>query len=190
MRKAFNYMVLAGIMLAPLCVGDFAAAGENEPEKVQSKIAEQEAKRQKELENTEWQVMLYSADIKNKNQETGTLVFQNNTLSFKGFKKFDIGTIGYTLTAYEESEKGTWETYKITKDGNISIRGDWEAQVMNGIISEQLDGEKTVKISRFTSVNQVKPILVDTGSAESGAKDTPQESSYKALVSTETEQKI
>ena len=161
MRNGVKPIMLVGILILPLWVGDFQAKAEDGGAGKQTLLADQEAKRRKELENTEWQITLIPENAKNEGQESGesgSLVFQNKTVSFKGFKHFDIGAIGYTLTAYTDSDKGTWETFKTTKDGNISIRGDWEGQMMNGVTSEQLDGGKTIKIQRFTSVNAVKPV--------------------------------
>lgn len=192
MRKAVSHIIFAAVLMTPLCVGDVHAKSEDKgADKQQAIKADQEAKRRKELENTEWQVTLFSSDSKSKNEESGSLVFQNNTLSFKGFKNFDIGALGYTLTAYEDSEKGTWETFKTTKDGNISVRGDWEGQVMNGIISEQSDEGKTVKVRRFTSVNAVKPIDASKPApAEEKAIAASKETDLKPLVSATEEAKV
>ena len=164
---------MIGLIAVPLFSGSVFAESK----------AKQEAKRREELKNTEWGVLLYSADPKKKSEENGTLVFQNSTLNFKGFKGLNIGEIGYTLTAHEDNEKGTWETYVITKDGNISVRGDWEGKVMNGIVSEQSDGGKRVKVLRFTSVNQVRTIEPPVEKSKEAQAKTPAENPPKALVS-------
>ncbi len=180
-------VVILGLgLLVSVCLSTAQAADSKSDSKIEKKLAENQAKRKAELKDTEWKVTFYSNKPTDKDAENGSLVFSAETMTFNGFNKVDLGTIGYTLTAYADNDKGMLETYKPTKDGNISLRADWQGQIMNGVISEQKNGGKDVKTYRFTSVNQVSPLAnQDESKKESLEAAAPVDAALPVMASTE-----
>ena len=183
----FSFLALSVVLSAPAFV--YAKSDKKADSEKQVAHAKKEADRHAELENKEWSVTLYKSDAKGKasSPEKGTLTFKAEKLTFNGFKSFSYGPIGYTMTAYDDNDKGTWESFLGSESVNTSVRGDWTGTIMNGIISEAFDGGKTVVNSRFTSVNEVKDLpKEEEKTPEEIAKATaPAEAAPVALVSKE-----
>jgi hypothetical protein len=141
---------------------------------------EQEAEKQKELENSEWPVKLVSQDPKAKGPSEDVLTFRDGKVSLASFEAKGYAPTSYNITP-REKQSATWETVQRNSDGGyLSIRGDWHEDRMTGVVSESLKEGKEVYTYDFTT--QAKKAL----KAEAKKDEAPvEEPRSKALVSRE-----
>ncbi|HTL70813.1 MAG TPA: hypothetical protein VL404_05940 [Candidatus Eisenbacteria bacterium] len=181
MKKAFVLFAVAVFALS----SPFAFAADK---KAKESRQEKEDARRAELTDMEWDVT-----VAGKGGGADKLVFKGSQVSLKGFEKLGYGPTAYSLIAYEDSDRGTWETYQIHKDGksSLSIRGDWTDKIMNGVISQQTIEGKTLGSWSFSSQSKT-PLKAEEASSESkgsaapAADQAPAKSSMAPLVSKES----
>lgn len=150
-------------------------AEEKKLAEVRKKIDE----KKKELNGSNWELLLSSSDPKI-NGQIDTFTFQNGQFNSKNFSGRGFVWTNYTITMpSEEGETAVWETMQTGSEGIIFIRGEWNKEMMNGNITEQLEEGKKVKDYTFTTASRKS--IPPTSEAPADAPDTP----TKALVSKE-----
>lgn len=180
MKKAILLMTAFTILLA---IPSAEAA-----KKAQAKPSheEREQARMAELNNNEWTVLLTAPGGKAPTEDK--LVFKEGRISLKSLEEKGFGATAFSLIAYDDSDRGTWETYQTNSDGksNLSIRGDWSGTIMNGVISQQDAEGKSLGIWSFSS--QIKtPIGGEAAAVEAkSAADAHVKNPSGVLVSKET----
>ena len=205
MRRSVAIFLLAGFF-------SFVASARAEGEKTatpakmsaeEKRIAEIRKNRQEkknELNGSKWQVTLSSSDPKI-NGKKDTMTFQNyqihsDFLASKGFPSSN-----YTVSIPEGTDTGVWETMKTSADGIAFMHGEWAADKMQGVISEQLpkgktldysfsstgkvEVPKTVEVEKDKSVNKAgadQTALVSESSSASKESETSSSKSKKAKI--------
>ena len=107
--------------------------------------------KKKELNGSEWQVNLTTGG---KEEGKDTLTFQNGQIKSKYFADKGFPATNYTISIADGSDMATWETMQTdAKGGVLFIRGEWDKDVMRGVMSQQLDENKT-KDFNFSSASK------------------------------------
>jgi hypothetical protein len=105
--------------------------------------------KKKELNGSEWKVTLNTGG---KSEGTDVLTFQNGQVKSKYFADKGFPASNYTLSIPEGSDMTTWETMQTHPKGNVVFfRGEWKEKTMRGIISEQVEKDKSKDYS-FSSI--------------------------------------
>ena len=116
------------------------------PSSPQKSVSREEMKKRveekkSELNGSEWKVALNSAG---KEEGEDTLTFQNGQVTSKTFANKGFPSSNYTITVPEGADMATWETMQTNpKGGVLFMRGEWKADTMRGVISQQIEEGKS-----------------------------------------------
>ena len=157
MKKFFTIFLVIMFALAPNGFAKDSKA--DEAKKIEEKKKKLELKKE-DLKNSEWKVMITASEPKAKPRED-VLIFKNGQISFKSFQERGFGPSNYTISlADDDPDMAAWETMQQgSKEGVVFIRGDWKANVMNGVISEQAADGKSSKEFRFSSATKAALVV-------------------------------
>ncbi|MFH1339065.1 MAG: hypothetical protein ABIH40_04425 [Candidatus Omnitrophota bacterium] len=111
-------------------------------------------KKQKLLNNTEWEIELSPLSGKGK-KESDTLTFSNNQVSSKDLIRRGFSASNYTLSMQDDGNV-VWETMQSSEKAGIAFwRGEIDPNVerMQGILSHRID-DKTTRDNTFVSVGK------------------------------------
>ncbi len=182
MKKFVWLILVAGILSMNQAIAkeeDKNQSDEAKKIELRKKIAE----KKEELNGTKWEVNLHSNDPKAKYKKD-TLTFQNNQVRSSNNADRGFSPTNYTVSMpSQDPEVALWETMQTGPDGFvIFMRGEWKKDMMNGSITEQLEGGKNQEYN-FTTSNRAV-IAKSSASTEEEVQDS-QEDPYEALVSRE-----
>ncbi len=152
--KNFLIALLSLLVMTQSISTVHAASKDLKKKSERSTIEELRMQREAELLNTEWEVSYAPPlDGKGKAPVNDVLSFADGKISMKGLEPKGFPPVGYTVTAYENSDKGSWETYQQIKEGesSLSMRGDWQGDVMNGVVSTLYEKGKRVETYNFST---------------------------------------
>ncbi len=164
MKKFLGFIIVFNLAMMPLvyAADQTAKVAKSDPAadaKREAMIKKIEEKK-KELNGSEWKGILPPSDLKSK-AEDDVLTFQNSQVRSKAFSERGFSPTNYTVSLPEGDEMAVWETMQTSaKEGVVFIRGEWKADNMHGIVSEQMEGGKSSKDYNFktTSKASIKPV--------------------------------
>ena len=169
--------------------GNDSVKAETSEQKTQLEAYQKQKSKIKELEGSEWDVTLVSADGKSKTSEEDKLVFKAGTVNLKSFEKKGYPAVGYTVTPDPDGEGSSWENFQETKDGSLAIYGHWEKDSMTGSVREYFEKGKKVQAYSFSSTakSTLKPDNPVQDAPDSQMAESPASSgTAQVLVSKET----
>lgn len=107
----------------------------------------------KELNGSQWEVQMSSGG---KPLGKDTFTFQNGQVTCKTLADKGYSPTNYTISMPEGADMATWETMQTGSKGQVVfIRAEWKEGVMRGVMSEQLEENKT-KDYNFASLSKVE----------------------------------
>ena len=166
MKKFLLLLVLLNgfVLQAGYCKQQEADADKREETRKQV-----EAKK-KELNGSQWEILLVSSAGPKAKSEQDVLTFQNGQVSSKVFSASGFQPTNYTITIQEGTDETVWETMQTDpKEGVVFIRGEWKGDTMHGIVSQQLEGGKTTRDYNFSTVKK-ESVPPTTASAKAETK--------------------
>jgi hypothetical protein len=193
MRRSLVLFLIASLLTVAVEAADKAAPKKRTPEE-EKKLTETRkliSEKKLDLNGSSWELILRSADPKIQGAKD-TFVFQDGMFKSENYAKRGFLPTNYTVSIPENAERGVWETMQSSKGDLIFIRGEWEKDSMQGVVTEQLEGGKKVKEYSFSSAPRKK--ISPSSAKESGAQDPatgdeaialPSQRAPKALISKE-----
>ncbi len=194
MKKLSLFLVifLTGVQLPIYGVESVKASISKESAKLsaadEKKLAEERKKveeKKKDLNGTRWEVTIKPADPKEK-ETKDVFTFQDHQFQSEYLEKK-----GYTTTNYTNSPSNgkapVFITLKTGKEGTSFVRGEWNKDVMSGVIHEQIVKDKETINQRydFSSLKREAISATAVENKEPGLADPTAIGSTKALVSYE-----
>lgn len=163
MLQGTAWTPLAVFLSLALISGTAGADLDKKQTEIRKKI---EAKRT-ELNGGEWQVTIKSLSGKGALDGADVLTFQDNLFKSQASSKLGFTPTNYSLTVPESEEGPTvWETMQTGSKGEAMFwRGEWFEKNMTGVITRQIDEEKSEEY-RFSS-SVVKEISETSETPES-----------------------
>ncbi len=112
-------------------------------------------RKRKELNNTEWDIELNSANGKEK-KISDVLAFTNNQVSCAGYVKKGFPVTNYTITVQDDSSLIIETMQTSEKSGTAFWRCELDPaiQTMRGVLSLHTDDDKVISDYSFISVNK------------------------------------
>ena len=158
------------------------AAAQAAPRDVSAKREEMRKKveeKKKELNGSEWSVELNSAG---KSEGQDVLTFQNGMFKSKMLSDKGFPATNYTITVPDGDQMAIWETMQTHPKGNVAfVRGEWKEGVMRGVISEQLEENKSRDYNFSSAAKKEVPATTEEKEEPKAEETAP----AQALAATE-----
>jgi hypothetical protein len=193
MRRSIALVLILSCLSGPAFAADKTVSKKRSAEE-EKKLAETRkliSEKKLDLNGSRWELTLRSADPKIQGSKD-TFVFQDGIFRSENYAKRGFPPTNYTVSVPEGAERGVWETMQSLKGDLIFIRGEWEKDLMQGVVTEQLEGGKKVKEYSFSSAPRQKIPASSSeektaleGSAPGLDAGPASQDSSKALVSKE-----
>jgi hypothetical protein len=188
MRRSFALLLAFSFLTCTAFSADKAAPKKRTAEE-EKKLAETRkliTEKKLDLNGSSWELSVRSADPKIQGTKD-TFIFQDGIFKSENYSKRGFPPTNYTVSIPENAERGVWETMQSSKGDLIFIRGEWEKDSMQGVVTEQLEGGKKIKEYSFDSAprKKIPASSVEEKTPEKALDPSATEPSSKTLVSKE-----